>query len=64
MGGGKVKGQLSLRPVGTLVVRERMRKAPAVQTGHALPMGRRASPPWTGTFFFSLMHVVHIKMKQ
>ena len=45
MGGGKVKGQLSLRPVGTLVVRERMRKAPAVQTGRALPMGRCASPP-------------------
>ena len=27
MGGGNVKGQLSLRPVGTFVVRERMRKA-------------------------------------
>ena len=41
MGGGKVQGQLSLRPVGTLVVRERMRKAPAVQSGRALAMGRR-----------------------
>ena len=28
MGRGKVKGQLSLRPVGTLAVRERIRKAP------------------------------------
>ena len=27
VGGGKVKEQLSLRPVGTLVVRERMGKA-------------------------------------
>ena len=45
MGGGKVKGQLSLRPVGTLVVRERMGKALAVQSGRALPMGRCASPP-------------------
>ena len=46
VGGGKVKGQLSLRPVGTTVVRERLNKAPAVQSGHALPVGRRASPPW------------------
>ena len=46
VGRGNVKGQLSLRPVGTLVVRERMRKAPALQTGGALPMGRCASPPW------------------
>ena len=46
VGGGKVKGQLSLRPVGTLVVRERMRKTPAVQSGHALRLGRCASPPW------------------
>ena len=45
--GGKVKGQLSLRPVTTLVVRERMKKAPAVQSGRALPMGRCASPPCT-----------------
>ena len=49
MGGGKVKGQLSLRPVGTrvgtLVVRERMGKALAVQSGRALPMGRCASHP-------------------
>ena len=47
MGGGKVTGQLSRRPVGTLVVRERMRKAPAVQSGHALPMSRCTSylPP-------------------
>ena len=42
MGVGSVKGQLSLRPVGALVVRERMRKAPAVQSGRALPMGRCA----------------------
>ena len=45
VGGGKVKGQLSLRHVGTLVVRTRMKKTPAVQSGHALPMGRCASPP-------------------
>ena len=45
VGGEKVKGQLSLRPVGTLVVRERMGKAPEVQSGRALPMGRCASPP-------------------
>ena len=45
VGGGKVKGQLSLRPVATLVVRERMKKAPAVQSGRALPMGTSASPP-------------------
>ena len=51
MGGGKGEGQLSLRPVGTLVVRQRMRKAPAVQSGRALPLGRCASPPcrvWEG----------------
>ena len=48
VGGGKVKGQLSLRPVGTSVVRERMNKAPAVQSGRPLPVGRRASPPWAG----------------
>ena len=47
VGGGKVKEQLSLRPVGTLVVRERMGKALAVQSGRALPMGRCASPPCT-----------------
>ena len=46
MGGGKVKGQLSLRLLGTLVVRERMGKALAVQSGRALSMGRCASPPW------------------
>ena len=45
MGRGKVKGQLSLRLVGTLVVRERMGKAPAVQSGRALPKGRCASLP-------------------
>ena len=43
MGGGKVKGQLS---VVTSVGRKRMGKAPAVQSGRALPMGRCASPPW------------------
>ena len=48
MGGGKAEGQLCLRPVGTLMVRERMRKAPEVQSGRALPMGRCASPPCTG----------------
>ena len=46
VGGGNVKGQLSLRPVGALVFRERMRKVPTVQSGRALPMGRCASPPW------------------
>ena len=46
VGGGKLKGQLSLRHVGTLVVRQRMKKSPAVQSGHAMPMGRCASPPW------------------
>ena len=45
VGGDKGEGQLSLRPVGTLVVRQRMRKAPAVQSGRALPLGRCASPP-------------------
>ena len=50
MGRRKVKGQLSLRPVGTLVVRERMEKALAVRSGHAVPMGRCASPPW-GAFY-------------
>ena len=51
MGGcrvGGVKGQLSLRPVATSVVRERMRKAPALQSGRALPMCRCASPRWVG----------------
>ena len=46
VGGGKVKGQLSLRTVATLVVRERMKKALAVQSGRALAMGRCASSPW------------------
>ena len=45
VGRGKVKGQLSLRPVGTCVVRERMGEAPAVQSSRALPMGRCASTP-------------------
>ena len=40
---GKVNGQLS---VVTSVGRKRMGKAPAVQSGRALPMGRCASPPW------------------
>ena len=48
MGGGKAEGQLCLRPVGTLMVRERMRKAPVVQSGRALPMGRCTSPPGSG----------------
>ena len=42
VGGGKVNGQLSLV---TSVGRKRMGKAPAVQSGRALPMGRCASPP-------------------
>ena len=45
LGGGKVNGQLSLGAVATSVVRKRMGKAPAVQSGHASPMGRCASPP-------------------
>ena len=58
VGGGKVKGQLSLRPVGTLVVRERMKKALAVQSGRALPMGRWAStpPPRPGAIVYALLH--------
>ena len=47
VGGGKVKGQLSLGAVVTSVVRERMGKATAVQTGRALPTGRCTSPPWS-----------------
>ena len=43
VGRGKVNGQLS---VVTSVVRQRMGKAPAVQSGRALPIGRCASPPW------------------
>ena len=39
VGGVRVKRQLSLRVVVTSVVRQRMRKAPAVQDGRALPMG-------------------------
>ena len=42
MGEGKVNGQLS---VVTSVGRKRMGKAPAVQSGRALPLGRCASPP-------------------
>ena len=49
MGGGKVNGQLSVGDVVTSVVRQRMKKAPAVQTGRALPMGRCASPPPRGS---------------
>ena len=45
VGGGKIKGQLSLRHVGTMVVSQRMWTAPVVQSGRALPMGRCASPP-------------------
>ena len=45
MGGGKVKGQLSLRAVVTSVVRERTGEAPAVQSGHALPMVGVPAPP-------------------
>ena len=43
--GGEVKGQLCLGAVVTSVVRKRMGKVPAVQSGRALPMGRCASPP-------------------
>ena len=49
MGGGRVKGQLSLGAVVTSMVRQRMGKAPAVQSARALPMGRCASP-WTLPF--------------
>ena len=42
MGRGKVNGQLS---VVTSVGRKRMGKAPEVQSGQAMPMGRCASPP-------------------
>ena len=45
VGEGKVKGQLSLGSVAYSVVRQRMGKAPAVQSGHALPLGRCANPP-------------------
>ena len=41
--GWEGKGKGALRPVGALVFRERMRKAPAVQSGRALPMGRCGS---------------------
>ena len=40
-GGGEVKGQLSLIPVAALVVRERMRKSPAVQSGRTFPPALR-----------------------
>ena len=53
VGGRKLKGQLSLGPVVTLVVRQRMGKAPVVQSGRALPLGRCASPPWPAP---TLMH--------
>ena len=43
--GGKVKGQLSMRPVATLVVRQRMKKTTAVQSGRALLLGRRPPGP-------------------
>ena len=59
--GGKVNGQLSLRPVGTLVVRERMKKVLAVQSGRALPMGRCASPPlelgFQHAIWYALLHM-------
>ena len=42
VGRGKGKGAIVSE---TLVVGERMRKAPTVQSGRAMPMGRRASPP-------------------
>ena len=41
--GEKGKGKWSI-VFETYVVRKRMKKTPAVQNGHALPMGRRASP--------------------
>ena len=56
LGGGKVKGQLSLRLVGTLVIRQRMKKTPAVQSGRALPMGRCASPPCIESVLFWVVH--------
>ena len=43
---GKVKGQLSLGAVVTSVVRQIMRKTPAVQSGRTLHwVGAQASPP-------------------
>ena len=40
--GGRGKGKRAI----VLVVRERMRKTPAVQSCRALPMSRCAGPPW------------------
>ena len=56
MGVGQGKGQLHLRPVGTLVVRERMGKATAVQSGRALPMGRLSCMDGGGSYTFRLTH--------
>ena len=44
-GKGKGEGQLSLGAVVNSVVSQRMGKAPAVQSGCALQLGRCASPP-------------------
>ena len=44
VGGGKVNGQLSVGAVVTSVVRQRMKKAPAVQTGRQW-VGAPAPPP-------------------
>ena len=45
MGRGKVKGQLSLRPVGTCVVRERMGKALQCRVAaHCQRVGAPAPP--------------------
>ena len=61
MGGGKVKGQLS---VVTSVGRKRMGKAPAVQSGRALPMGRCASPPCLRPLKVSQWWPTHVSHKR
>ena len=44
---GEGKGAIVSGSCGhTSVIGERMKKAPAVQSGRALPMGSCASPPW------------------
>ena len=44
-GRGKGKGAIVCGSCGHLWSPQRMGKAPAVQTGRALPMGRCTSPP-------------------
>ena len=45
LGGGKVKGQLSLETYGHLSGHGENEESPTVQSGRALPVGRCASPP-------------------